>query len=798
MGRISRLDFQRSLRPLVIPIVLALLAGKVSAEEVTCQKGGICVPSYLCENGTVNTSGTGLIDIRIGDDSICPEPLVCCYSLDSANSVEPDDTQCEGKCVVPEQCLDAFGGLGVINLRFMSSMCPENQVCCKNLVVVCDGFCISPEQCVDDEGGINLRISGKGCPDNQICCSSTKSPQLTSSICKGSCVNPRQCSSAVFAEGLINLRFSDGCSDNQVCCPSVIKNECDGVCTTSDQCEDNANGFNLRFADEYCPSNQICCTKLKSLQGLPNEKPPECNGKCVLPSQCQPGNIAQDLINLRFSDSGCPFNQVCCQSPEKTIFCDGVCVPYQLCVQLQSQTQHKTIDLRFSDQSCPANQVCCQNIETAPKYSCDGNCVPLGRCPKLRMTSLIDLRFSSTECPSNQVCCKKSQSVPLCSGVCIAPEECADTVTITNYISYMIGDDSCPVNTMCCKKPKQNNHRFLSVTSTDMIIPDSVSCTCVPIQQCPDVTTGQNLINLRITKSKCPINQICCKNPAKSTCEGTCTAFEQCQEPIVGINLRTHDLSCPENQICCKQTRTPILAAEHNAISTCNGTCVLIQQCPEISLSKEIINLRFNEERCPVGQVCCSNPNIPGYCDGSCVPNSECIDQPFIDVIHSGCPVNQICCRHIKPLPVGMGIPSSCKGSCVPVQSCPYFDRSKNLINLRLTIDGCPSNQICCQTAFQPNVCDGMCTSYKNCDDNVTGSLLIDLRDSEGICPSSQICCKKLKQFKIEPSAVDVTQKLPKCEGRCVPFQQCPEYTLDKNTVNLRNAAENCPPNEIC
>lgn len=44
-----------------------------------CDGGrGECVPYYLCENNTVITDGTGIIDIRFSEDSPCDYLSVCC------------------------------------------------------------------------------------------------------------------------------------------------------------------------------------------------------------------------------------------------------------------------------------------------------------------------------------------------------------------------------------------------------------------------------------------------------------------------------------------------------------------------------------------------------------------------------------------------------------------------------------------------------------------------------------------------------------------------------------------------
>lgn len=41
-------------------------------------KGKTCVPKHLCVNGTINTSGIAVINVRSVDQIVCSEDEVCC------------------------------------------------------------------------------------------------------------------------------------------------------------------------------------------------------------------------------------------------------------------------------------------------------------------------------------------------------------------------------------------------------------------------------------------------------------------------------------------------------------------------------------------------------------------------------------------------------------------------------------------------------------------------------------------------------------------------------------------------
>ncbi|XP_053686177.1 balbiani ring protein 3-like [Sabethes cyaneus] len=667
-------------------------------ETESCQNGdGICVPEYLCENGIIKLFGEGLIDERV-DLNECSAGYVCCredsYSPPlqvNINLVDTDkEDYCEGLCVPFDQCpeVDSESG-GGINLRYQYGRCPSSQICCKNPTQGCkDGVCMSIDQCLEADTDINLRLLDSNCPFNEVCCKSFNQ-QITSqgNACKGNCVPLFKCMKMASESSQINLRISDECPPSLICCESVPQSKCTGTCTASEFCADDFSPeaeINLRLMDDTCSANQICCSSLKPIQ-MPNE----CEGSCVSYQECDDG----------------PF------------------------------------ELDYSKQRCPKNQVCCKKkklILDVPQ-GCNGKCVALRDCPELAQSSSIDLRLSSALCPVNQVCCRKPFAAETCGdGLCIPPEDCADTST--SLVNLRATSDNCPPNTQCCSHPKTNKHMFLSA---------------------PPVVDSY---------------------PQKMLCPGTCTSYDQCQTPTNAINLRFMDQSCPKSQICCMDLKTTVLSIPE--VKTCDGICVSARQCPGGAYSDHSINLRLKSEGCSVGQICCSQSKALNiFCNGTCVPNDLCLDSGGFNLKSSDdqCPGNQICCEHVKSR--SDVSKATCNGRCVRLEQCPQYNADdKALINLRLTGNGCPFNQVCCQSSLPSDACNGVCTSSEECDEN-----FINLRSSNAYCSNNQVCCEKLK-----------LSTSTKCKGKCVPHQQCRNNGSGSNVINLRKSNSGCPANQVC
>ena len=127
---------------------------KKEIDVVCCE----CVPFYLCVNGTIDTSGAGIIDIRSGVSNVKPDPVynvescpdyldVCCEppEIDPSCATKPtepeklpDDTPCT--CVVWEFCpreLIVSNGLGNTTLYLDNEDAVSHSNCNHALHVCC-------------------------------------------------------------------------------------------------------------------------------------------------------------------------------------------------------------------------------------------------------------------------------------------------------------------------------------------------------------------------------------------------------------------------------------------------------------------------------------------------------------------------------------------------------------------------------------------------------------------------------------------------------------------------------------
>ncbi|XP_064088359.1 phenoloxidase-activating factor 2-like, partial [Macrobrachium nipponense] len=146
--------------------ILLLLCALSRAQNPNCPAyTHDCVPFYQCVNGVINTSGGGLIDPRIGTSNGCTvtdtgEFGVCCQIPGSTN---PNLIPCSGGqiCVEPVYC-SADGtvntdGTGLIDIRRARNCLVDNSndalgICCSptgQTVDRCpgDAICVEPGQC---------------------------------------------------------------------------------------------------------------------------------------------------------------------------------------------------------------------------------------------------------------------------------------------------------------------------------------------------------------------------------------------------------------------------------------------------------------------------------------------------------------------------------------------------------------------------------------------------------------------------------------------------------------------------
>lgn len=205
-------------------------------KEIVCCE---CVPFFLCENGTIITDGTGVLDLRIGGEQttpapaknveVCPNPVDMCCLVPNAdpsclnqpttteqpdyNFTPPPESNCE--CIPYMSCdpdLVVSDGLGLTSIELSNGRMANHSKCTHAL----DACCWLPD--IDITGIDNI--------------TPTPIPLVngtTSSSCKDECVPPYLCGPDGYVitdgVGVIDLRIGpssvpEPCPDkpNFVCC----------------------------------------------------------------------------------------------------------------------------------------------------------------------------------------------------------------------------------------------------------------------------------------------------------------------------------------------------------------------------------------------------------------------------------------------------------------------------------------------------------------------------------------------------------------------------------------------------
>ncbi|XP_066953862.1 inactive CLIP domain-containing serine protease A8-like [Macrobrachium rosenbergii] len=227
-----------------------------------------CVPYYQCLNGTINTSGAGLIDVRIKPQGECvnpeyPEvPSVCCR-IPGATPPALEACQAGKVCVLQEQCRPDgkvnTDGAGLIDTRLYKScyITPGSQV-----IGVC---CAPPVPTIDK------------CPADSVC--------LPGALCLGQILDSSNGYQPHTSQATwMQCPLSGSNKDKGICCrnpPAPVIDTCpgDSVCLPEILCSgdilDDANGYQAQGSQAtwtQCPldsSNKnkgVCCL-------IPQQKP---------------------------------------------------------------------------------------------------------------------------------------------------------------------------------------------------------------------------------------------------------------------------------------------------------------------------------------------------------------------------------------------------------------------------------------------------------------------------------------------------------------------------------------------
>ncbi|XP_060870186.1 phenoloxidase-activating factor 2-like isoform X1 [Metopolophium dirhodum] len=298
---------------LLLQVTVTVVSGKgQDATPDQCK----CLPYYLCENGTIVTSGNGLIDVRSGGLKCDGKDVKCCYkSMKSKASNDMDLTTQE----IDETILVEMSTLIPQTMPSNTCKCVPYYLCGNGMIVT------SGKGLIDERFGRDLKCSNI----LDVCCnesmilekpqekdkiidkmiwemySTPKPPTLSSDTCK--CVPYYSCGNGtIFTSGKGNKRFGGDvmCSDIlDVCCNESMKSK-----ATS------KNDVKRNNLDK----------KIWSLfLSPPHPPPPSDRCTCVPHNLCRNKtvNVARQpiIIDIRINKDRCPNSvDVCCYDPIKS------------------------------------------------------------------------------------------------------------------------------------------------------------------------------------------------------------------------------------------------------------------------------------------------------------------------------------------------------------------------------------------------------------------------------------------------------------------------------------------------
>ncbi|XP_037803658.1 hepatocyte growth factor activator-like isoform X3 [Penaeus monodon] len=370
-----------------------------------CRVGFDCVPSYQCDGGVINTSGVGLINIRTKVQK-CANPeyptveAVCC-KIPGAS--EPTILACPApeECVPYGQCKEDgtinTDGTGLIDVRIntpchLDSVNYEKGVCClpprpeplatcpNGLVCELEGQCATPGALAAD-GAYTSCYTGSGATG--ICCE----PPQPLDACPGDflCKAVALCSSPATIDGSYAECYIQGGSGSiGVCCePPAPLLTCPGEleCKLQEHC-DAPGALNVDGSYTTCyvgggTDVGICCEPPVPLQTCPGGQQCKLQGQCNSPGALNAdGSYTTCYVGGAVSDVG-----ICCEPPPPVDVCPGgrSCVDqcsdpaaanadgsYTLCNKPDGSGVGACCELAKIVDVCPADSVC------LPEVLCQG------------------------------------------------------------------------------------------------------------------------------------------------------------------------------------------------------------------------------------------------------------------------------------------------------------------------------------------------------------------------------------------------------------------------------------------
>ncbi|XP_068203783.1 uncharacterized protein [Palaemon carinicauda] len=375
-----------------------------------------CVPYYQCIDGVINTSGTGLIDVRTRPLRECTDPQnpsipgLCCR-IPGATAPRPCPS---GQfCVERRQC-NADGtlntdGTGIINPRVntrfqtcqLNTNPDESGVCCKpaphdrcpnNEVCVLEYECSGanePDKCFIDKSNYVLgvccyRPNTDACPDDTVC------------IPESDCIGEIWDRSRNFAPYRPNGDWypcigRDG-NSRGVCCRRADACPEDSVCTAESDCRGEIWDRARNFAPYRPNGDWYPCIGRNGNRGVCCRRPDACpeDSVCTAESDCR-GEIwdrARNFAPYRPNGDWYPCigrsgnRGVCCRRADACPE-DSECVPESECRGEIWDRARNFSPYRQNGEwySCTTNGqrrgVCCRAANTCPE---DSICIPESEC----------------------------------------------------------------------------------------------------------------------------------------------------------------------------------------------------------------------------------------------------------------------------------------------------------------------------------------------------------------------------------------------------------------------------------
>ncbi|XP_064085539.1 uncharacterized protein LOC135200810 [Macrobrachium nipponense] len=483
-----------------------------------------CVPYYQCIDGEINTSGTGLIDVRSKPLRECTDPQnptipgVCCR-IPGATTPEPEKPCQAGLiCVERIQC-NADGaiktdGSGVIDVRAHTKIQPcrlntnsyESGVCCKPTPLeVCPNYkdCILEYECHSVTGPEECYIDKRNGVLG-VCCD-----RLITNVCPedAECIPESDCLGEIWnsARNFVSHRpggdwypcISPTGNKRGVCCRRSDPCPGDSVCIPEPECKGEIWNRARTFAP-YRPNGDWypCISPASNIRGVCCRRSDPCPGDsvCIPEPECKGEiwNRARTFAPYRPNGDWYPcispasnIRGVCCRRSDPCPG-DSVCIPEPECKGEIWNRARTFAPYRPNGDWYPCispdgniRGVCCRRSDPCPG---DSVCVPEPECKGEiwnRARTFVPYRPNGDWYPCispddniRGVCCRREDPCPGDS-LCIPESECKGEIwnRARTFAPYGPNGDwyHCTISDgrgrgVCCRRSEIKDPKYIAAT----------------------------------------------------------------------------------------------------------------------------------------------------------------------------------------------------------------------------------------------------------------------------------------------------------------------------------------------